>query len=159
VALLASAGACRPADVEGEALKFEAVGLDDRGWKPTGPAERWVMAASSDQELAALLLQTGEVTAWPEPDPPSAPPLPDGQTALLYYAGYLPGSDYFDTLVGVWDSDGDWVLAVRRASHGRGGTDALIEQRSLLFVDAPPPKSVRLRFEDPTREPPETTWW
>jgi hypothetical protein len=117
------------------------------------------LAASNDAELADLLAATA---VWDEPTadpvPPPVPPIPEGQTALLYFVSYRPHTATLDTTVGVYDAGGDWVVAVRRTDHGVGA-EVLCFERHLLFVDAPAPTSVRLRFEDATRDPAEVTWW
>jgi hypothetical protein len=141
-------------------LQFEEQApLDQAGWTITGPADRWVLAADDSAELSRLLAETA-VWDYPEeePGPQEAPPVPAGQTALLYFVGYRPHSAVQDSTVGVYQSGGDWVVDVRREDMG-AGSDAIYYERHLVFVDAAPPASVRLRFEDVRQDPPEVTWW
>ncbi|MDR3360097.1 MAG: hypothetical protein LBO20_05530 [Bifidobacteriaceae bacterium] len=116
--------------------------------------------ASDDAELSEALAETA---VWHAPglapELPEVPAIPEGQTALLYFAGDLPGSAVVDLTLGVYESDREWTVAVERVDTGEGGTDAIISVRHLVFVDAPAPESVRLRFEDTRSDPPEVTWW
>jgi hypothetical protein len=142
-------------------LEFEEqTPLDARGWTVTGPADRWVLTAANDAELSDLLAQT---VAWEHPEAAreqqDGPPIPEGQTALVYFVGYRPDTAVRDSTVGVYESEGDWVVAVERTRGTDGGAAVVCYERHLMFVDAPPPASVRLRFEDTTKTPSEVTWW
>jgi ketosteroid isomerase-like protein len=142
-------------------LKFEEqTPLAALGWTIAGPADRWVLVAADDAELSELLAQTA---VWEHPEAPheqqEVPPVPEGQTALVYFVGYRQDGAVRDSTVGVYESDGDWVVAVRRTRDAGLGTQAIIYERHLVFVDAPPPNSVRLRFESARVEPAEVTWW
>ncbi|MDR2564684.1 MAG: hypothetical protein LBC97_01235 [Bifidobacteriaceae bacterium] len=155
-----SAGQGSPDPVLGEALKFEEqTPLDPNGWDVTGPADRWVLVAADDAELSELLAQTA-VPNRPgaEPEPQEVPPIPEDQTALLYFVGYRSHTAVQDSTVGVYESGDDWVVHVRRTDSDHG-EDTVSFERHLVFVDAGVPDTVRLRFEDTTRDPTEVTWW
>ncbi|MDR2372842.1 MAG: hypothetical protein LBD77_01800 [Bifidobacteriaceae bacterium] len=65
------------------------------------------------------------------------PTIPEGQTALLYFVGDRPGSAVVDSTAAVFESDGEWTVVVERADSGAGGTNDVIPERHLAFVDAP----------------------
>ncbi|MDR1186037.1 MAG: hypothetical protein LBK95_01045 [Bifidobacteriaceae bacterium] len=153
VALCVSLGVlagCRPSGVEGAALDFTEEDLsEDGGWDRTGLPERWVQIATSDRELKELLAGTATV-----------PPLPQGQTALLYYVGGgSPGITRYE-VTGVYSTGEEWTLAVHLEATGHIGLTIYQSSRFLVFVDAPAPKTVNLRFEDRLGDgDPEVTWW
>jgi hypothetical protein len=155
-----SQGTPRPAGQV--SLEFEEQErLDERGWTVAGPADKWVLAAVDDGQLSEALADTAVWHNGPleAEDAVEAPAIPEGQTALLYFAGDRPGSAVVDSTVGIYESDGEWSVFVERVESASGGTDAIISERHLVFVDAPAPRSVRLRFEDTSTDPPEVTWW
>jgi hypothetical protein len=140
---------CRPAGVEGKALDFTGETLVKRApWDTGGLPARWVRAAASDAELEDLLAGTA-----------TAPRLPAGQTALLYYVGGgSPPLPYEAT--GVYGDGGEWTLAVRRYKDDLIRPAVYTSTRYLVFVDGPVPERVRLRFEDQLVDgEPEVTWW
>ncbi|MDR1427549.1 MAG: hypothetical protein LBJ08_07325 [Bifidobacteriaceae bacterium] len=78
---------CTSAGVGEGALRFEEQPfIEARGWTINGPADRWIMPAADDGELAGLLAETA---VWDhqgsEPGPQEVPPIPGGQTALLFW--------------------------------------------------------------------------
>jgi hypothetical protein len=119
------------------------------------------LVATDDAQLSEVLADTA---VWKDApleaeEPLDVPAIPEGWTALVYFVGDLPGSAVTDSAVGVYESDGVWTVAVERVDSGLGGLAAILSTRHLLFVDAPAPESVRLRFEDTRTDPPEVTWW
>ena len=146
--------------VNGQGLEFaEQTPIDASGWTITGSADRWVLVAADDGELSDLLAET---SVWegpePEPEPPAAPAVPEGHTALLYYVGSRSHTAVEDSTVGVYESDGSWVVDVQRTDPGYG-QDTISYEWHLVFVDAAPPDSVRLRFEESRQGTTEVTWW
>ncbi|MDR2380769.1 MAG: hypothetical protein LBE08_06290, partial [Bifidobacteriaceae bacterium] len=54
---------------------------------------------------------------------------------------------------GVYGADGEWVVTAYAVRYDTGDEIApavVWGHRAVLFVDAPPPKSVRIRGEEPT---------
>ncbi|MDR3359777.1 MAG: hypothetical protein LBO20_03815 [Bifidobacteriaceae bacterium] len=149
---VASPGFDQPSDVPGEALSFEEVKTRS-GSMAGGLDEPWVRVVSDDAELRDLWFDQedrGVLVGSPAVD--EVPPIPEGATALWLCAGW-ESHGVGRQVEGVYESDGEWVVAAYAVRYDTG--DEIVPaivwgHRAVLFVDAPPPKSVRIRVEDRT---------
>jgi hypothetical protein len=156
--LLSGLEACHPGSARDSASEFagsaaldftEETLQEEGGWDRADSPERWVIAATSDAELEAILAGTATV-----------PPLPAGTTALLFYVGGRSPSFMPYEVTGIYGDTEEWTLAVRKNPTDEVLLAVYQSSRYLVFVDAPAPKTVKLRFEDHTVEgEPEVTWW
>ncbi|MDR2374569.1 MAG: hypothetical protein LBD77_10875 [Bifidobacteriaceae bacterium] len=140
---------CQPSDVPGEALSFEEVNTRS-GSTAGGTGCPWVRVVLDDAELRDLWFDQEDGGASGNAAVGEAPPIPDGATALWLCAGWE--SHGVDRKIGgVYGSDGEWVVAAYAVRYDTG--DEIVPavvwgRRAVLFVDAPPPKSVRIRVEE-----------
>ncbi|MDR0366601.1 MAG: hypothetical protein LBH68_07240 [Bifidobacteriaceae bacterium] len=142
--LLAQCSAKPPPDVEGQALRYTLAWKNVSGEEP----------GSHDQGLwARLVPEAAELEPWSPVGsaPKAAADIPDGVTVVYFNPGPLAdGGQYFE-VTGVFDDDGDWVVAIDREDRGGASIQAIVDgTRGVLFVEAPPPNSVAIRVENHT---------
>jgi hypothetical protein len=84
---------------------------------------------------------TGAGALWPE--------IPEGVTALEFYPGPSTGAVGF-VILGVFDSGGEWVVAVRQQRYGEGTADEICFL-GVVYVQAPAPGDVKIRTDSARR--------
>ena len=138
----------QPDDVPGERLAFEEVAelhVPQDNWGD----DIWVGTAATDVDLAALWRRR-EDSDLLDAHYGELPTIPDGKTAVLFYAGHVDQRTSRQ-LEGVFNDNGNWVVVIHTVydddDSGGDRADFTDFPIPLLFVDAEPPQDIRIRVE------------
>jgi hypothetical protein len=138
----------QPDDVPGERLALEEVASLQMPEGDYGH-DIWVGTAATDTDLAALW-RLHEGSELPDSYYGELPTVPDGKTAVLFYAGHVDQRTS-RRLEGVFNDNGNWVVVIRTVydddDSGGDRADFVVFPIPLLFVDAEPPQNIRIKVE------------
>ncbi|MDR2567499.1 MAG: hypothetical protein LBC97_15870 [Bifidobacteriaceae bacterium] len=139
--------------VEGESLEFTVVKTMSTGAPYGDPDALETLVLKDDGMLAACWGEPGAAGGIQPREhiiDGDAPDIPGGVTAVWFEVGLeMPTASA--EVQGVYASHDEWTIAVRMIDLGPATTVAVDSfPAGILFVEAPPPGKVRVRFEDQT---------